>query len=89
MRLLASLTEGTVFRDREREREVRERKRERESERKLFKQCQNLSAGHCVAGVQLFKWCRNISACTVLQGSSCLSCVKTYLPALYCRDAAV
>ena len=59
-----SLTEGTVFRQRE---------RERERERRLFKQCQNLSAGHCAAGVQLFKWCCNLSACTVLQGCSCLS----------------
>ena len=44
---------------------------------------------HCVAGVQLFKWCRNLSASTVLQGCSCLSSVKTYLPALCCRGAAV
>ena len=56
----------------ERERE-RENKRKRERERRLFKQCQNLSAGHCAAGVQLFKWCRNLSAGTVLQGSSSLS----------------
>ena len=34
----------------------------------------------CVAGVQLFKWCRNVSAGTVLQRSSCLSGVETYLP---------
>ena len=39
---------------------------------------------HCVAGMQLFKWCRNLSASTVLQGCSCLSDVKTYLPALCC-----
>ena len=44
---------------------------------------------HCVAGVQLFKWCQNLSAGTVLQGCSCLSGVKTYLPALCCRGAAV
>ena len=43
----------------------------------------------CVAGVQLFKWCRNLSAGTVLHGCSCLSGVKTYLPALCCRGAAV
>ena len=53
-----------------------ERERERERERRLFKQCQNLSVGHCAAGVQLFKWCRNLSAGTVLQGCSCLSGVK-------------
>ena len=44
---------------------------------------------HCVAGVQLLKQCRNLSAGTVLQGCSCLSGVKTYLPALCCRGAAV
>ena len=44
---------------------------------------------HCAAGVQLFKQCRNLSAGTVLQGCSCLSGVKTYLPGLYCRGAAV
>ena len=44
---------------------------------------------HCVAGVQLFKWCRNLSAGTALQGCSCLSGVKTYLPELCCRGAAV
>ena len=36
----------------------------------------------CVAGVQLFKWCQSLSAGTVLQRCSCLSGVKTYLPAL-------
>ena len=55
----------------------------------LFKQCRNLIAGHCAAGVQPFKWCRNLSAGTVLQWCSCLSGVKTYLPALCCRGAAV
>ena len=45
--------------------------------------------GHCVAEVQLVKQCRNLSAGTVLQGCSCLSGVKTYLPALCCRGAAV
>ena len=55
----------------------------------LFKRCRNLSAGECAAGVQLFKLCRNLSASTVLQGCSCLSGVKTYLPALCCRGAAV
>ena len=44
---------------------------------------------HCVAGVQVFKQCRNLSAGTLLQGCSCLSGVKTYLPALCCRVAAV
>ena len=44
---------------------------------------------HCAAGVQLFKWCRNLSARTVLQRCSCLSGVKTYLPGLFCRRAAV
>ena len=43
----------------------------------------------CVAGVQLFKRCQNLSAGTVLKGCSCLSGVKTYLPALCCRGAAV
>ena len=28
----------------------------------MFKQCLNLSARHCVAGVQLFKQCRNLTA---------------------------
>ena len=44
---------------------------------------------HCAAGVQLFKWCRNLPASTVLQGCRCLSGVKTYLPGLCCRGAAV
>ena len=44
---------------------------------------------HCVEGVQLFKQCINLSAGTVLQGCSCLSGVKTYLPPLCCRGAAV
>ena len=44
---------------------------------------------HCAAVVQLFKWCRNLSAGTVLQECSCLSGVKTYLPALCRRSAAV
>ena len=43
---------------------------------------------HCAAGVQLFKGCHNLSAGTVVQGCSCLNGVKTYLPALCCRDAA-
>ena len=43
----------------------------------------------CAAGVQLFKPCQNLSASTVLQGCSCLSGVKTYLPALCCRGSAV
>ena len=44
---------------------------------------------HCVAKVQLFKECQNLSAGTVLQGCICLSGVKTYLPAMCCRGAAV
>ena len=85
----------------------REREKERESERRLFKQCPNLSAmhcaagvqlfkqcrnltaGHCAAEVQLFKWCPNLSVGTVLQWCCCLSGVKTYLPGLCCRGAAV
>ena len=55
----------------------------------LFKQSCNLTAGHCAAGVQLFKWCRNLSAGTVLQACSCISGVKTFLPGLCCRGAAV
>ena len=55
----------------------------------LFKQCRNLSAGHCAAGVQLFKQCPNLSAGTVLQGCSCLSGFEIYLPGLCCRGAAV
>ena len=43
----------------------------------------------CVAGMQLIKQCGNLSARTVLQGCSCLSGVETFLPALYCRGAAV
>ena len=55
----------------------------------LFKQCPNLPVRHCVAEVQLLKRCGNLSASTVLQGCSCLSGVKTYLPALCCRGTAV
>ena len=66
-----------------------ERERGRERERRLFKQCRNLSAGHCAAGVQLFKHCRNLSAGTVLQWCSCLSGVETYLSELCCSGAAV
>ena len=50
----------------------------------MFKWCQNLSAGHCVAEVQLFKRCRNLSSGTVLLGCSCLGGVETYMPALCC-----
>ena len=44
---------------------------------------------HCAAGLQLFKCCQKLSAGTVLQRCSCLSGIKTYLPALCCRGAAV
>ena len=59
------------------------------AEVQLSKQCRNLTVGHCAAGVQLFRRWRNLSAGTVLQGCICLSGVKTYLPALCCRGAAV
>ena len=88
MRLQVQASQKALCSERERERE-RERGKDRERETRLFKQCRNLSAGHCAAGVQLFKWCRNLSACTVLQGCSCLSGVETYLLALCCRGAAV
>ena len=39
--------------------------------------------------MQLFKRCQNLYAGTVLQGCSWLSGVKTYLPALCCKGAAV
>ena len=55
----------------------------------LFKQCRNLIAWHYAAGMQLCKRCGNLSAGTVLQWCSCLSGVKTYLPGLCCRGAAV
>ena len=67
----------------------RERGREKERERRLFKQCRNLSVGHCATGVKLFKRCQNLSAGTVLQGCSSLNGVETYLPAQCCRGAAV
>ena len=48
---------------------------------RLFKRCQNLPAGHCVAGVQTVevvskptRWALGFS------GAGCLSDVKTYLP---------
>ena len=44
---------------------------------------------YCAAGLQLFKLFPNLPADTVLHRSSCLSGVKTYLPALCCRGAAV
>ena len=44
---------------------------------------------HCVAEVQLFKRCRILSSGTVLQRCGCLSSIETYLPAQYCRGAAV
>ena len=28
----------------------------------MFKQCAQLPAEHCVAGVQAVKWCRNLTA---------------------------
>ena len=56
---------------------------------RLFKQCWNLSAGHCATGVQLFKQCANLSAGPVLQGCNCLSGVETYLPGLCYSGAAV
>ena len=54
---------------------------------RLLKRCCNLSVGHCAAGVQQFKHCHNLVAGTVLQGCSCLSSVKTYLPILCSRAA--
>ena len=86
MRLLVQASQKALCSEKERERE-RERKRERE--RRLFKKCRNLSVGHLATEVKLFKRCRNLTAGTVLQGCSCLSGVKTYLPGLCCRGAAV
>ena len=66
-----------------------EKEREIERERRLFKQCHNLSASNglqrcsCLSGVATYL------PGTVLQGSSCLSSVAAYLPAMCCRDAAV
>ena len=54
----------------------------------MFKQCQNLPYGHCVAGVQVVEavsepTCRALCC----RGSGCLSSVATNLPALCCRGA--
>ena len=84
MRLQVQASQKVLCSERDKERE-----RKRVREKRLFKQCRNLSAGHCAAEVQLFKQCCNLSAGTVLQGGSYLSVVETYLPALCCRDAAV
>ena len=86
MRLLVQASQKALCSERERER-ARERKREKE--RWLFKQCPNLSVGHCATGVKLFKRGRNLSAGTVPQWCSCLSGVETYLLELCCRGAAV
>ena len=88
MRLLVQASQKALCSEKERERE-RERERKRERERRLFKKCRNLSVGHCATEVKLFKRCRNLTAGTVLQGCSCLSGVKTYLPGLCCRGVAV
>ena len=62
MRLLVQATQKALYSEKERERE-----RKRERERRLFKQCRNLSVGHCATGVKLFKRCCNLSAGTVPQ----------------------
>ena len=68
----------------------RERERERERQRRLFKQCQNLSAGHCAAGVQLFKWRRNLSAEHCAAGAVsqpiCRHCVAKVQLFKWCRN---
>ena len=48
---------------------------------RMFKRCQNLPSGHCVAGVQVVKavsepTCRALCC----RGAGCLSSVGTYLP---------
>ena len=82
-----SLTEGTVFRERERE---GGREKERESEKE-----------GCLNSVRIYlprtvlQWCSCLSGVatylpgTMLQGCSCLSGVETFLPGLCCRGAAV
>ena len=62
----------------------REREREREGgerERRLFKQCRNLPAHHCVAGVQAVLAISE-PTCRALcyRGAGCISDVGTYLP---------
>ena len=48
---------------------------------RLFKQCQSLPAGHCVAGVQTVS-AMSEPTCQALccSGANCLSSVGTYLP---------
>ena len=48
---------------------------------RLFQQCQNLPAGHCVAGVQTVKVVSE-PTCQALcySGKGCLRSVRTYLP---------
>ena len=50
---------------------------------RLFPQCQNLPAGHCVAGVQTVS-AMSEPTCGALccRGADCLSSVRTYLPEL-------
>ena len=59
------------------------------AEVQLFKWCQNISAGTVLQRCSCLRGCRNLSAGTVLQRCSYLSGVKTYLPALCSRGAAV
>ena len=48
---------------------------------RLFKQCQNLPAGHCVTMVKAVL-AMSESTCRALcySGKDCSSCVRTYLP---------
>ena len=56
---------------------------------RLFKRCQNLPAGHCVAGVQTVSVVSEptrVALC--FSGAGCLSGVRTYLPSTvlqWCR----
>ena len=48
---------------------------------RLFKRCQNLPAGHCVAGVQTVKAVSEpICRALCYSGEGCFSNVRTYLP---------
>ena len=48
---------------------------------RLFKQCQNLPAGHCVTGVQTVKAVSEPTyRALCYSGVDCLSSVGTYLP---------
>ena len=79
-RLQVQASQEALCLKRERERE-REREGEGGRERRLFKQCRNLPARHCVAGVQaVLAISEPTCQAPCYRGAGCISGVGIYLP---------